>query len=142
VLGGMGYLGITLGVATTMFAALAEGEGVDFAIHIVSRHRDLARTRPPAEALRETLQGVGTAVRWNAAALVAGCLVLCLSEIRPVRTLGALLAAGMVVSYAMSFLMLPALLVHRVSAIDRGPKVPAQPEAANRRGDVSESLRA
>jgi uncharacterized protein len=107
IFGAMGWLGITLGVATTMFAAIAEGEGVDFSIHVLSRHRDLARTLNPKEAMGESLRSVGTGLRWNAVALVAGCLVLCFSGIRPVRALGGLLAAGMAVSYLMVFLLLP-----------------------------------
>ena len=110
VFGGMGFFAIPIGVATGMFAALCEGEGIDFSIHFASRYRALRRELPHADAMREALAGVGSAIRWSGIALVAGCLSLCFSLLRPVRSLGALLAAGMAVSYLMTFLVLPALL--------------------------------
>ena len=54
-LGGMGWLAVPLGVATTMFAALAEGEGVNYTIPIISRYLDLRRRGEALKALRETL---------------------------------------------------------------------------------------
>jgi predicted RND superfamily exporter protein len=120
--GGMGVAGIPLGVATSMFAALAEGEGAGFAIHLASRWFDLRREHDPGVALSRTLGGVGATIRWNGLIVVAGCLVLCFSELRPVRALGGLIAAGIAVSYLMSFLVLPALL----------PRLPIA--AARRRG--------
>ena len=38
-LGGMGMAGLPLGIATSMFAALSVGVGVDFAIHFLHRYR-------------------------------------------------------------------------------------------------------
>lgn len=108
VLGGMGHVGMSLGVATSMFASLAEGEGANFGVHVVTRLRRLWRA-PMGPALEETFASVGTALRWNAAALAAGCLVLCFSALRPVRSLGALLGVGMVLCYAMTCLFVPIL---------------------------------
>lgn len=120
VFGGMGHFGVPLGVATSMFAALAEGEGVNYTIHIVSRFLSLRRSRDPASALDRTLASVGPAVRWNGIALVGGCAVLCLSSLRPVRSLGLLLAAGMALSYAMAFLVLPYFLRRTAGRSGRG----------------------
>jgi predicted RND superfamily exporter protein len=111
VFGAMGYLAIPLGVATSMFAVLAEGEGVDFSIHIGSRFLELRRDRPPEEAMNETLGSAGRAVRWNAVTLIAGLLVLLFSSLGPIRALGGLLVAGMAISYLMAIVLLPALLV-------------------------------
>ncbi len=113
--GGMGYAGVPLGVATSMIAALAEGEGTNFAVHVVSRFQIERRSSPARGALLSALRGAGPAVRWNALALVAGCSVLCLSALRPVRSLGVLLAAGLTLSYVLTMLVLPALLL----ALDR-----------------------
>jgi uncharacterized protein len=112
--GVMGHLGVALGVATSMYAALVAGEGVDFAIHLVARH-DLERRRGRAapEALQAALTGVGAAIRSTALALIAGCLVLCFSTIQPVRALGGLLSAGLATSWVVAYLFLPALLTWR-----------------------------
>ena len=110
VLGGMGWAAIPLGVATSMFASLAEGEGVNYTIHLVTCYLRLRKERTASDALRQTLETVGPAVRWNGVALVAGCLVLCFSALQPVRALGMLLAAGMTSSYILAFLLMPAIL--------------------------------
>lgn len=120
VLGGMGHAGVPLGVATSMFAALVEGEGVNYTIHVVSRFLKLRDTRPAPAALRDTLSDVGPAIRGNGLALVAGCLVLCFSTLKPVRALGGLLALGLALSYVLAFLILPVLLLRRGARASRG----------------------
>src|SRR5439155_14659446 len=92
-----------------------EGEGTNFAVHIVSRFRAERRSASAPRALHTALGLVGPAVRWNAVALVLGCAVLCWSSLRPVRSLGVLLAVGLSLSYLLTMLVLPALLL----ALDR-----------------------
>jgi len=108
---GMGYAGLPLGIATSMFAALTIGVGVDFAIHY--RHayrRERLAGREHAEAVVATMTTTGRAIRWNVTVLVLGFLVLTVSALKPNHSLGVLLAAAMVACYATTLLFLPSLL--------------------------------
>lgn len=109
--GGMGLAGLPLGVATSMFAPLAVGAGVDFAVHFVHayrRERSAGLDHEPG--VTATLASAGRAIRWNSAVLVFGFLVLGASALPPNRSLGLLLSASIFVCYAATLLLLPALL--------------------------------
>ncbi len=114
-LGGMGYAGLPLGIASSMFAALAVGVGIDFALHFAHAYR---RQRAPGrkgehsceQAMLATLASAGRAIRWNALVLSLGFLVLTFSTLKPNHSLGWLLAAAMAVSYGATLLLLPSLL--------------------------------
>ncbi len=107
----LGYAGIPLGIATSMFAALTLGAGVDFALHYVHAYRRERRAgRPHDEAVLATLRTAGRGVLWNAVVLACGFSVLALSAIKPNAALGLLLAAAMLVSYATTVGFLPEIL--------------------------------
>jgi predicted RND superfamily exporter protein len=112
-LGGLGYAGVPLGIATSMFAALSLGAGVDFAVQYAFAYR---RERRPgtshAEAVAATVRTTGRGLRWNALVLTLGIAVLAVSAIKPNRSLGVLLAASMLVSYAATLALLPQLLAY------------------------------
>jgi hypothetical protein len=111
--GGMGYAGIPLGIATSMFASLSLGVGIDFALHIVHYYREERRRGQVHEvALRSSLGKTGHAIRWNALVLSLGILVLTFSSLKPDRSLGVLLAAAVLSCYATTLLFLPWLLRH------------------------------
>lgn len=115
VLGGMGLLGVPLGIATSMFASLAVGVGVDFGIHFLHRYRaERARGAEDAEALASTFQSTGAALRWNAVVLALGFAVLSLSSLKPNHSLGLLLASAMVACYFATLLLLPRLARYAV----------------------------
>jgi predicted RND superfamily exporter protein len=108
--GGMGLLGVPLGIATSMFASLTVGVGVDFGIHFLHRYRrERSAGSNDAEALEATVAGAGEALRWNALVLALGFLVLTLSSLKPNHSLGFLLAAAMLACYVATLLFLPRL---------------------------------
>jgi predicted RND superfamily exporter protein len=109
--GAMGYLGLPLGIATSMFAGLAVGVGVDFALHFIYQFR-IQKTRGEAlrEALESTLARTGRAIRWNALVVTLGFLVLTLSRIPPNRNLGLLLAAAVLTCYLATLALMPYLV--------------------------------
>ncbi len=117
VFGAVGYLGLPLGIASSMFLALSIGSGTDFSLHFFHAYRE-ARTAGAehAAAVSHSLATAGRAVRWNALVLGAGFLVLTLSSLPPNRFLGLLLAAAMLASYLMTVLLLPRLLRMRAPA--------------------------
>jgi predicted RND superfamily exporter protein len=109
--GGMGHAGMSLGIATSMFASLTVGIGVDFALHFQHAYSNAQRRGlDRAGALLATLGGAGRAIRWNVVVLAAGFSVLVLSDLAPNRALGILLATAMGVCYATTLLLLPQLL--------------------------------
>jgi hypothetical protein len=108
---GLGYLGVPLGIATSMFAAMTIGVGVDYGLHIYYGYRrERARAADDDAALARTLGATGTAIRGNAVALIAWFLVLAFSALRPNRALGLCLASAMLCCYATTLLFLPRML--------------------------------
>ncbi|HYN19317.1 MAG TPA: MMPL family transporter, partial [Thermoanaerobaculia bacterium] len=111
VFGAIGYLGLPLGIASSMFLALSIGSGTDFSLHFFHAYREAqAGGAEHAAAVGHSLATAGRAVRWNALVLGLGFLVLTLSSLPPNRTLGLLLAAAMLAAYLMTVLLLPRLL--------------------------------
>jgi hypothetical protein len=107
----MGWLNIPLGVATSMFAAMTLGIGVDFAVHVLegfnqSRERGLA----PEPALAESMARTGPAVVINAAAIALGFGVLTLSQVPANARLGGLTILGLMSCLLASLALLPVLL--------------------------------
>lgn len=108
---GIGYSGIPLGIATSMFAALTVGVGVDFAVHFTYRYRhERAKGKDHSAAVLNTLKSAGRAIRWNAVVLALGFLVLTLSAMKPNQSLGVLLAVAMLSCYGTTLFFLPRLL--------------------------------
>jgi predicted RND superfamily exporter protein len=111
VLAGMGYIGMPLGIATSMFASLTIGVGVDFALHFLHNYQRERRAGADYQnALEATVRNTGQAIRWNVLVLVLGFLALTFSVLKPDRDLGILLASAIVTCYEMTLLFLPKLL--------------------------------
>jgi predicted RND superfamily exporter protein len=107
----MGWLGIPLGVATSMFAAMTLGNGVDFAIHVLEGFNSArAQGKSPDAALATSLARTGPAVVVNTLAIALGFGVLMLSQVPANARLGALIILGVVNCLLASLLLLPALL--------------------------------
>jgi predicted RND superfamily exporter protein len=124
---GLGYAGVPLGIATSMFAALNLGAGVDFGVQYVYAYRRERRAGlPHAEAVAAALRTTGRGLRWNALVLAFGIAVLGLSAIKPNSSLGLLLALAMLVSYATTLALLPELL-RRVAGERRQRPLTASP---------------
>jgi predicted RND superfamily exporter protein len=107
----MGWLDMPLGVATSMFAAMTLGIGVDFAVHVLegfgqSRDRGLA----PGDALAESMSRTGPAVVINTAAIGLGFGVLLLSQVPANARLGGLMVLGLASCLVASLALLPVLL--------------------------------
>ncbi|WP_428242209.1 efflux RND transporter permease subunit [Gynuella sp.] len=110
----MGFAGIWLGVGTSMFAAIAIGLGVDFAIHTMERIRDLT-TRNGNQNLGEVLLDLypttGRALFFNLAAVALGFSVLCSSDVPPLVRFGLLVAMAVSAAFLASVTLLPALVM-------------------------------
>jgi predicted RND superfamily exporter protein len=107
----MGWLGIPLGVATSMFAGMTLGVGVDYSIHLLARYRRLhAGGQPQGAALAATLEAVGPALLIDAASVGLGFAVLLLSQVPVNARLGGLLVLCVGSCLAATLLIIPALV--------------------------------
>ena len=103
--------GTPLGIANSMFAGIALGIGLDFAIHLTTAYRQRLREGMPAgEALRSTLELTGPAVCVSAASITAGFSVLMFSEIAPNVQLGVMICLCLLTCAISTLLLIPSLL--------------------------------
>ena len=116
----MGYTGIWLGVATSMFAAIAIGTGVDFAVHVLDRIVVAVREEGQSidEALADLFPSTGRALLFNSSAVIVGFGVLTLSDVPPLVWFGTLVTVAAIASFLASLTLLPAIVqVFRPRAI-------------------------
>ena len=111
VLAALALAGTPLGIANSMFAGIALGIGLDFAIHLTTAYRQRLRAGMPAgEALRSTLELTGPAVCVSAASITAGFSVLLLSKIAPNVQLGVMICLCLLTCAVTTLLLIPSLL--------------------------------
>ena len=110
--GVMGFSGIWLGVGTSMFAAIAIGLGVDFAVHTAERMEDLyAKGLKGYEQVIALYTSTGRALFFNALALALGFGVLVTSKVVPLVKFGSLVAVAISSSFMFSLLLIPAVMI-------------------------------
>jgi predicted RND superfamily exporter protein len=111
VLAALAFAGTPLGIANSMFAGIALGIGLDFAIHLATAYRQrLSQGMPAGEALRSTLEVTGPAVCVSAASITAGFSVLMMSEIAPNVQLGVMICLCLLTCAVTTLLLIPSLL--------------------------------
>jgi len=114
VLGSMGWLGVPIGVATSMFVAITLGIGVDFPLHLIERiERERAAGAPDPVARAKA--AVGPALLIDSLVVGAGFGLLVVSQVPANSRLGALVALSVLVSCACTLL----LARDRVAAVVR-----------------------
>ena len=107
----MAWTGIPLGVATSMFAAMTLGMGVDFAIHLVEQFS--VGRREGADVNRAIVLAVcrvGPSMLVNALGIALGFGVLLLSQVPANARLGLMVVLGVAGCLAATLVVLPALL--------------------------------
>lgn len=107
----MGYLGVPLGVASSMFTGMTVGIGVDYAIHLLARFRaNRARGEDVDVSIAHAFAMTGPAVFTDALGVAIGFGVLGLSLVPANARLGGLVVLNLVNCLAATFLLLPAIL--------------------------------
>ncbi len=113
----MGWLGIPLGVATSMFAGMTLGVGVDYAIHLLAR---LEKVREAglegAAALARAMAETGPSILIDSASSVLGFSVLLLSQVPANHRLGGLLTLSLLVAVLATLVVVPVLAARRRGA--------------------------
>lgn len=111
VIGGMGWLGLRVNIATAMIASVSMGITVDSSIHYVSEYLRARRHGADfAQAIDQVNSSAGLALVLANIALVAGFLVLTLSHFIPAVYFGVLVSAAMLGGLFGNLIMLPLLL--------------------------------
>ncbi len=108
-LGGMGWAGIGLDVATVMVASIVLGLVVDDTIHSLARHRERRGEVGGAAAIAERLERTAPAYLLTGAILAAGFGVCALSDFAPIARFGALSAATVGIAVLADLTLVPAL---------------------------------
>lgn len=111
VFGVMGWLGISLNVATVMLASVALGVVDDDTIHFISRYRrETGAGATTDEAIEIATTEEGRAALTTAIINCCAFAVLSLSEYRPSAWFGGLLALTMVMAFLAEVFILPATI--------------------------------
>ncbi len=111
VLGVMGYLGISMNVATVMVASVALGIVDDDTIHFINRYRrEVAAGASTDRAIETATAHEGRASLTTAIINSAGFAVLLLSEYKPTAWFGGLLALTMATAFLAEVFILPATI--------------------------------
>ena len=110
--GVMGLTGIHLEPATSMFAAISVGVGVDFSTHIVDRLQTEQRaTNDSLETvILRVVPSTARACFFNAAALATGFAVLLVSDLPTLQRFGGLVAIASLASFVAALILIPACL--------------------------------
>jgi len=108
----MVVLEIGLGIGTSMFAAVAIGLGVDFAIHTIDRIRVFYRQSDSIRAALDLFYpATGRALFFNLLAIGFGFGVLISSKVVPLNNFGTIVALSVTTSFLISMTLLPALIL-------------------------------
>jgi len=111
VLGVMGYLDISMNVATVMLASVALGVVDDDTIHFINRYRrEVAAGATTDEAIQTATAHEGRASLTTALINSCGFGALLLSEYRPTAWFGGLLALTLAVAFLAEVFILPATI--------------------------------
>jgi len=113
VYGFMAMRNMSLGVGTSMFAAVAIGLGVDFSIHTISRLQSLYRESEADDEriFYRFLETTGRALLFNVITVASGFGVLMVSQIAQLSDFGSIVMLSMGVSFVASVTLLPALII-------------------------------
>jgi predicted RND superfamily exporter protein len=141
VLGLMGWLGISLNVATVMVASVALGIVDDDTIHFINRfRRETSAGRGTEAAIEAATMHEGRASLTTAIINSLGYGIMVVSSYKPTAWFGGLLALTMVVAFLAEVLVVPAVItlfprlfgttavaLAKVPEVPRVPKVPGVP---------------
>jgi hydrophobe/amphiphile efflux-3 (HAE3) family protein len=108
--GTMVLLGIDFNVIAVALTPLILGLGVDYAVHLFHNYRtEIENGRKPSEAIRYSVQDIGTAMFLAMITTVIAFMSFLSSNIGPVRDFGTLLALGVIYTFITSITILAAL---------------------------------
>ncbi|MDF1781518.1 MAG: outer membrane lipoprotein-sorting protein [Alcanivoracaceae bacterium] len=104
---------IDLGIGTSMFASVAIGLGIDFAIHTIDRLKSLFKDNVPSaqDLVTHLYASTGRALLFNYLAVACGFGVLIISKVVPLNNFGTIVVLSVTMSFIASLALLPALVL-------------------------------
>jgi predicted RND superfamily exporter protein len=116
VFAGLALTGTSLGIANSMFAGIAIGIGLDFAIHLTAAYRrERTQGLPTQEAMRSAFIGTCPAIITSAGAIAVGFSVLALSQVVPNVQLGLMICLSITVCALATLVLIPSMVMARRS---------------------------
>jgi len=107
----LGLLHIPLNTATAMVSSIAVGIGVDYSIHFITWYRaEVQKNRDITKALENSILHKGRAILYNMFVIVAGFLVLLVSNFVPLIQFGFLVAICMFTTAFGALVVVPAVI--------------------------------
>lgn len=113
ILGGMGWCGVPLDIATVMVASITLGLVVDDTIHTLAHHRTLAAELGERGAVADRMEKTAPAYLLTGVILALGFGVCALSGFAPTARFGLLSAIAILIAVAADFTLVPALFGRR-----------------------------
>lgn len=120
VVGGMGWVGLPINIATAMIASVSLGLTIDSSIHYISEFQRAKRFLSVQDALNQTQQRIGRAMVFSNIALIIGFSVLTFSHFIPLVYFGILVSLAMLGGLAGNLILLPLLLKWAVKNDKKG----------------------
>jgi predicted RND superfamily exporter protein len=108
-LGGMGWLGVPLDLATVMVASIVLGLAVDDTIHTLAHYREEAQELGARRAVCLRIERTAPAYLLTGAILCAGFGVCALSDFEPIARFGQLAAVAIALAVVSDLILIPAL---------------------------------
>jgi predicted RND superfamily exporter protein len=109
ILGGMGWCGVPLDIATVMVASITLGLVVDDTIHTLAHYRELRADLGPRAAVADRMEKTAPAYLLTGVILASGFGVCALSGFAPTAHFGLLSAIAIVIAVVADFTLVPAL---------------------------------
>jgi hydrophobe/amphiphile efflux-3 (HAE3) family protein len=133
-MGFMGFFGMTLRTSTVIIFAISLGIAVDDTIHYITRFREeLVRRGDYVASMYHTLRSAGRAIVLTTFIMIAGFLVLLVSQFRATQDFGLLASITIAAALLGSLLFLPAALnLLKPWKVEAGPGSPEGKPAAGR----------
>lgn len=108
----MGFLGITLDIATALISSIMIGVGIDYTIHFLWRFKDERKKGlDHKEAAYQTLVTTGKGIVINALSVIVGFLALTLSSFEPLRFFGGLVVISITTCLICALVLIPSIVI-------------------------------
>ncbi|NRA32572.1 MAG: MMPL family transporter [Polyangiaceae bacterium] len=122
----LGWSGTPLNNSTALLACVVLGIAVDDTIHFVIRYRREGAENSDSHAVaRICLEAIGRPVTYTSVLLVAGLLILGLSDLKNLREFGVLGATTLAFAWVVDLTLTPALCVRfRIGQPEEAPEAP------------------
>ncbi|KCZ98436.1 MAG: MMPL family transporter [Hyphomonas sp.] len=124
--GAVGWAGVDYDMPTAVLSSLSLGLAVDYAIHFLTRTREIFRTEQAWEpTLGKMFEAPSRAITRNVIVVGVGFLPLLAANLVPYRTVGILITSILILAGATSLIVLPALISVFQQPLFRRERIPA-----------------